>query len=93
MAENVVPISTIDINNPPRVQYVHQEFPKMVYDHAKSSPARIDEKIVNNLKEEIHVPPYFASKIVKDEAELAEALEQGYSEAVPSFDSPKKGRK
>jgi hypothetical protein len=40
-------VKEFDLNNPPKVQYRHQEFPKMLYQHESGKT-----KAVHNAKEE-----------------------------------------
>jgi hypothetical protein len=73
--------NVFDLSKPPVVQYRHQEFPKMVYDHAKSEPSRdIMRKSGNGNEELIHIPAKHAHKIVNNADELAEALSKGFQE-------------
>jgi hypothetical protein len=60
--------------------YVHQEFPKVVYDHENSAPSRINVREENGKKITEHVEPVVAFKIVADEDELKAALKEGFSE-------------
>lgn len=85
--------------------YVHQEFPKMVYDHEASSPSRIEVRKENGKEITEHVQPVIAFKIVADEKELAAALKEGFVEEAPDqhppapvkaakeHSAPKKGKK
>lgn len=68
--------------------YVHQEFPKMVYDHEASSPSRIEVRKENGKEITEHIQPVIAYKIVADEKELAAALKEGFVEEAPEQHPP-----
>lgn len=73
--------NVFDLSKPPVVPYRHQEFPKLVYDHAASEPSRdIMRKSGNGNEELIHIPAKHAHRIVKDEKELKAALKAGFVE-------------
>lgn len=83
------PIRTIDLNNPPKEPYRHQKFPMMVYHHESSHPAGQETRTVARgsalVEETVHIPAHMATRIVKSEHELAEALEDGWSPEPPQF--------
>lgn len=79
----------MDIASPPLREIPRLEFPKMVYDHSKAVPARIEQvRDINGRTTTEHVPANFGHKIVKDEKELKEALKKGYSLEAPDFSTP-----
>jgi hypothetical protein len=84
-------INVFDLNNPPKVPYKHQEFPKMVYDHSKAEPSREVVKKTREGEEMVHIAAKLGQKIVNNEAELAEALASGYVEEPPVFGAPDEG--
>ena len=45
------PMSTVDLNNPPREQYRFQKFPMMVYDLTRSTPAKVFHKTADSEEE------------------------------------------
>lgn len=69
--------------------YVHQEFPKMVYDHSAAKPS----EIIKNGKHEEHVPAEHAQKVVNNQEELDAALEEGFSVKPPNFNKQPKADK
>ena len=83
------PIQTFDLNNPPRQSYRFQKFPMMIYDHENSYPAHDEERTVIRgslpVQEIFHVPAKLVSKIVHNQRELDQALEDGWSEQAPEF--------
>lgn len=83
------PLQIHDLNNPPKVQYIHQKFPMMVYDLEHSQPAHVTEEVVRvkgvPYKPGDHVPAQVISKIVRSEDELQDALAKGWSEKGPEF--------
>lgn len=72
------------------IPYRYQKFPMMIYDHSKSYPAHEREQTVTRgsmvVNEIVHVTANLASKVVRNQAELEEHLEQGWSENPPSFE-------
>ena len=79
--------NTFDPNNPPKVRYTHQEFPKLVYDHDASKPS--SEKLVVKLGVEQveHIPAKYVTKVVHNKAELEQALAGGWKEDAPDLAS------
>lgn len=89
--------NVFDLNKPPKVPYVHQAFPKMLYRHEGSLPSRAVTK--SSLSGDIttHEPPKFITKVVKSEEQMETALAEGWVTDPPNFETmeeaPKKGRK
>lgn len=83
------PVTTFDLNNPPRTQYRHQKFPMMVYDHSASYPAHDKDQVVIRgsvpVQETVHVTAKIVSRLVHSEHDLREALGAGWSEEAPTF--------
>jgi hypothetical protein len=73
----------IDINNPPKVPYVFQKFPMMVYKHSKAQSSRDELRQNRDQVEIVHIPAKLGEKVVNSEEELEAALEAGYSEKPP----------
>lgn len=73
----------IDINNPPRVPYVHQEFPRMVYHHK-------DQKtlIVKNEKELAEAEKHGFEK----QAFVAEVVEEEQPPVETEFKAKRAGK-
>jgi hypothetical protein len=82
-------IQVMDPNNPPKELYRHQQFPMMVYDHAKSSPAHEEirgVKVGNIVTEQkVFVDAVYHSKTVANEKELKSALAKGWSMEAPHW--------
>lgn len=80
------PLTTIDLNNPPKQPYGFQKFPKMLYDHAASDPAHEEERLgKNGAVETIHIKAKMVTVLVHSEEQLAEALANGWSETAPEY--------
>lgn len=77
-------IAEFDINNPPKVAYRHQAFPKMLYNHAASEPSRVEIDVENGKRIEKHIEPKLVTMKVNDQEQLEDALQAGWSEQVPS---------
>lgn len=79
----------IDLSKPivdPNYRYQDHPFPKMIYDHAKATPAHDVEKQTKNGREMIHVPANLGGMIVRNQAELSAALAAGYSLKPPTWE-------
>jgi hypothetical protein len=72
--------SELDPSGNHKEPYVHQEFPKIVYDHDGSEPSSINRREENGKIIIEHVAPVVAFKVVKDADELKAALKEGFSE-------------
>lgn len=83
-SDNGGKIAEFDLNNPPKVPYRHQAFPKLVYNHAASEPSRIEIDTENGKRVERHIEPKLVTMKVTDQEHLEKALEAGWSEEVPS---------
>lgn len=80
------PMTTIDLNNPPKEPYRFQKFPMMVYDLEHSHPARSEEQLQrNNTLLEVHIPAKVVFATVGSEDELQSALQAGWSDKAPDF--------
>jgi hypothetical protein len=83
------PITVTNLNDPPKTPYHFQKFPMMVYDHEASFPAHDETRtaIVGSsvLEETYHVRAHVASRVVHTEAQLKEALAEGWRETPPPF--------
>ncbi len=82
--------NVFDLSNPPTKPYKHQEFPKIVYDHAKSVKEHADttKDVLGNVQV-VAVPHFYATKTVASQEELDAALDAGYSETPPTFEDHK----
>lgn len=76
----------MDLSKPIIVPYTHQEYPKMVYDHAASEPGFWAAKKTVNGDDLYHVPAKLVNRIVKNADELQAALAEGFSEEAPYFE-------
>ena len=81
------PMTTTDLNNPPKEQYRFQKFPMMVYDLSKSYPSyEKDEPRRNGMGiESVHYPAKVVSRTVHSEDELQHFLGEGWSEQAPIY--------
>lgn len=66
-----------DLNNPPKVPYVHQEFPRIIYQHEKRRHKAIQnaKELADALQQGWRLEPYpqeVANDVELDEQELAE---------------------
>lgn len=82
------PVTTVDLNNPPRVPYRFQKFPMIVYDLENSYAAHdvpVTDRLGNPTGATQHVTARIVSRVVNSEHELHAALEDGWSENAPEF--------
>jgi hypothetical protein len=81
------PMTTIDLNNPPKQPYRFQKFPMMIYDLENSQPAHeIERNRPNGLGfETVHIAAKVVSMVVQNEEQLKNALEAGWTEQAPAF--------
>jgi hypothetical protein len=81
------PMTTTDLNNPPREQYRFQKFPMMVYDLAHSHPSHDKTQPRSNGAgvETVHIPAKVVTSVIHSEDELQQVLMQGWSEKAPDF--------
>jgi hypothetical protein len=83
------PVQIHNLNDPPKVPYRYQKFPKMLYNHEQSEPAHEVTKsaIVGSsvIEERVHVRAKVVTIIVHNESDLAEYLADGWREDAPEF--------
>lgn len=81
------PMTTLDLNNPPRVQYRFQKFPMTVYNHEQSYPSHdVEQPKQNSLGfETVHVPARVVNAIVNSDEELQQFIDSGWSDQAPAF--------
>lgn len=79
-----------DINRPVTQKYIHQEYPKTLYNHAQSKPETTEKKIVHGEAHEVHVPAQLKTCIVRSEDERDAKLAEGWELKPPVFDGKKK---
>lgn len=81
------PMTTTDLNNPPKEQYRFQKFPMMVYDLNNSYPSRDEQRPKSNSLgfETVHVPAKVLAKVIHSDEELQYVLANGWSEQAPAF--------
>lgn len=82
-SDNSAKSTEFDLNNPPKVPYRHQAFPKMIYNHEASEPSRVEVDYENGKRVEKNIEPKIVSAKVGSQEELEEALAAGWSEEVP----------
>lgn len=81
------PMTTIDLNNPPKQSYRFQKFPMMLYDLENSHPSHEEERPSKTGfgVEVVHVAAVVRSTTVNSEEELQQALAEGWSQEAPGF--------
>lgn len=76
-----------DLSKPPVEPYRYRPFPKVLYNHAESTPTR-HEKVAKHggVVEDVTHHVHYATITVHDQEELEAALADGYSEKPPVWD-------
>lgn len=83
------PIAIYNLNDPPKVPYRYQKFPKMLYNHEESAPAHEETRtaVVGSsvLEETVHIRAKVVTLIVANEQQYQDALAEGWREDAPEF--------